>query len=98
MLMMKECTLCYVVRDGKVLRAEIKSGFSRGKINAPGGKIEEGETPEQAAIRETEEEIGITPKNLVKLGFKECLNGSKSLKIHIFVADDFSGEERETEE
>jgi 8-oxo-dGTP diphosphatase len=34
----------------------------------PGGGVEENETPLQAAIRETEEEIGVTPKDL-KLAF-----------------------------
>jgi 8-oxo-dGTP pyrophosphatase MutT (NUDIX family) len=36
----------------------------------PGGGIEEGESPLAAAIRESEEEIGISPKNL-KLAFTQ---------------------------
>lgn len=35
-----------------------------GTIGGPGGHIEPGETPEQAAIREAQEEFGITPKEL----------------------------------
>lgn len=34
----------------------------------PGGHVEAGETPEQAAFRETEEEFGISPKELIPLG------------------------------
>lgn len=35
-----------------------------GEIAFPGGRVEQGETLEQAAVRETQEEIGIDPKSL----------------------------------
>ena len=54
-----------VVRDGKIL-----TGLRRteGTFCGPGGHIEDGETPEQAALRETQEEFGITPTELIHLG------------------------------
>ncbi|MGI6369335.1 MAG: CoA pyrophosphatase [Ignavibacteria bacterium] len=39
-----------------------------GEISFPGGRIEEGETPEKAALRETKEEIGIQPYTIKILG------------------------------
>lgn len=39
-----------------------------GQISFPGGRLDEGETPEQAARRETEEEIGIERTNIQLLG------------------------------
>jgi len=47
-----------VVKNGKVLMVQQRTG--RGKIvwNFPGGGIEEGETPEEACIRELREETG----------------------------------------
>ncbi len=43
-------------------------GVHGGQVSFPGGKIEQGETPEQAAIRECEEEIGIDQESIQLLG------------------------------
>lgn len=56
-----------VLRDGKVLTGVRKSNFYPFTIGGPGGHIEKGETPEQAAVRETQEEFGITPTELIPL-------------------------------
>ncbi|HKJ42445.1 MAG TPA: CoA pyrophosphatase [Sunxiuqinia sp.] len=39
-----------------------------GQVSFPGGKIEEGESPELTAIREAEEEVGISPLDVRLLG------------------------------
>ena len=46
-----------IVKDGKYFAAKRGYGFLKGYFEFPGGKIEEGETPEQALIREIEEEL-----------------------------------------
>lgn len=56
-----------VLKDGKVLTGVRKSDFYPFTIGGPGGHIEKGETPEQAAVRETQEEFGITPTELIPL-------------------------------
>jgi len=56
--------LCFIVKEGKILLIEKKRGLGAGKVNGPGGRIEKGETEEQAAARETQEEVGITPRGL----------------------------------
>ena len=54
-------------RDGRVLLAQRPEGkFMAGLWEFPGGKVEVGETPEAALIRELEEELGINT-------WKSCL-------------------------
>jgi len=50
-------------RDNVVVIEKLKPAYQKGKINGVGGKIEPGETPENAIIREFNEEAGlIIPK------------------------------------
>lgn len=57
-----------VISQGKVLTGTRHNDFGYGLICGPGGHIDEGETAKQAAFRETEEEFGISPKELIPLG------------------------------
>ncbi len=98
-----ETTLLIAIKDNKVLLAEKKRGFGAGKINGAGGKIEPGETIAQAMVRETREEIGITPTSYKKRGIIEFdafyKNGEpKNIRMHIFVADKFEGTPKESDE
>lgn len=45
-----------------------KRGIGVGKINGPGGKIDPGETALAGAIRETREEVCVTPRELTLAG------------------------------
>lgn len=53
----------YIERDG--LAAGVYSRKHRNRPELPGGKLEDGETPEQAAAREILEELGVHVYNLV---------------------------------
>lgn len=48
-----------LVRERQVLAALRGNGLHAGKWEFPGGKIEAGETPERALVRELQEELGI---------------------------------------
>lgn len=96
---MKHVTLLYIIKDGRVLLIRSKRGMSKGKWNGPGGHVEDGESPADAAIRETSEETGVTPLGAEHAGFNEFYIGEEcAMKAHIFVARDFSGEPKETDE
>ena len=61
-------TLLFVIRDGEILLIRKQRGLGAGKINGPGGKLEAGESPREAAIREVQEEVGVTPTGVIQLG------------------------------
>ncbi len=98
--MKKILTLCIPIKEDRVLLGMKKRGFGAGRWNGFGGKVEEGETIVQAALRELEEEVGIRDGNLTKAGIIEFsfLNDDKILQVHIFKLLDFSDVSIETEE
>lgn len=49
-------------------RRALTMRFHPGQVSFPGGSLEDGETPVQAALRETEEEVGLAPSEVAVLG------------------------------
>lgn len=99
--MKKISTLCLAIQDGEILLGMKKRGFGVGWWNGFGGKIEAGETIENAAKRETQEECGIIIQSMEKVGIHEFRFESKPeeiLEVHVFRVDTFDGEPIETEE
>lgn len=76
-----------VVQDGRFLCGTRLKG---GSVGGPGGHIEAGESPEDAAIRETQEEFGITPKDLMPVAFLSDLK-PPYCPSHVFLCVDFDG-------
>ncbi len=99
---MLETTLCLLKKENKILLAMKKRGFGEGKYNGVGGKIERGETPDDAMIRETKEEILVTPTKYEKVGiieFDEFYKGQKEkVMFHLYVASEWQGEPTESDE
>lgn len=81
-----------VVQNGKILAGTRIERGGRGKLCGPGGHIEAGETPEEAAKREAWEEFGITCKELTPLGTLK--DGTSA----IFLCTKFSGTPETDEE
>jgi len=87
--------VCYIINNkNQVLLQKKARGFGAGKWNGPGGKIENGETPEEGTIREVKEETNLDIRNLKKAGKIEFIfteNYDSNNYTYIFVCKDYEG-------
>jgi len=92
-------TLVFVIRDGQILLIDKKTGIGKGKINGPGGKLEDGESPEACARREVREELGIHVSGLQYCG-QHRFQFVDGLSIHVWVykTGTFEGTPTESDE
>jgi 8-oxo-dGTP pyrophosphatase MutT (NUDIX family) len=100
---MKQTTLCFLLKDEKVLLAMKKRGFGIGKWNGVGGKVQEEEDVLDAAIREIYEEIGVSvlPGDLHAVGtlfFDYQDNPAWEQKCNVFIAYHWEGDPSESDE
>ncbi len=92
-------TLLFVFRGDEVLLIEKKRGLGQGLVNAPGGRLDPGESPREAAIREVQEELCVTP-----LAPRWCgehrfqFRDGYSMWVHVYASDAHEGEASETAE
>lgn len=92
-------TLVFVVKDGRILLIRKKRGLGAGKVNGPGGRLEAGENPLDAAVREVQEELRVTPIGLAKRGeLRFQFVDGYSIHVHVFQAEDCEGTPEETDE
>jgi 8-oxo-dGTP diphosphatase/2-hydroxy-dATP diphosphatase len=89
-----------VIKDNQILLGMKKRGFGVGRWNGFGGKVEEGETIDQGAYRELNEEIGIQALSMQKVGILDFSfeNDPKILEVHVFKINEFLGNPEESEE
>ncbi len=103
---MKNTTLLFLIKktDNKITDiclAMKKRGFGAGRWNGVGGKLSEGETIEQALIRETKEEIDVTVGPMWKvaeLAFSFANNPDWNQLVHVYTTTEWQGDPVESEE
>jgi len=103
---MKIATLLFLIKKSSDGRSDIclamkKRGFGKGKYNGVGGKVEEGESIEDAVRREAQEEIGVVVGNIKKfaeLTFTFPHQPSFNQVVHVHTTEEWEGEPDETEE
>lgn len=95
-----DATLCYPLRGGlpvapddEVLMIQKRRGLGEDLYNGPGGKVEPGETPVEAAVRETREETGVDVGRVEKRGDFDFFFGDDHVFCcHVYVGHDVAGE------
>lgn len=95
----ERATLLFIRRDRRILLIHKKRGLGAGKINGPGGRLDPGETPVQAAVREVQEELLITPTGVRAVGeLRFQFADGFSIHGYVFTASGYDGEPQETGE
>ncbi|MCL5411333.1 MAG: 8-oxo-dGTP diphosphatase [Patescibacteria group bacterium] len=101
---LRQSTLCLIVREGQILLAMKKRGFGQGRWNGVGGKLKRDESIKEAAIREAQEEIGITPLSLKKVATLHFLfpevppENDWNQEVMVYLVDRWEGQPIESEE
>ena len=93
---MKQTTLCYITRGSDVLmlhRVKKQNDINRDKWIGIGGKLEEGESPDECLLRESLEETGLTLTNWRCRGIVTFLTEKPEdgEYMYLFTADGFTG-------
>jgi 8-oxo-dGTP diphosphatase len=89
---MKEVTVGILIQDGRVLACQRKTtALYPLKWEFPGGKIEPGESPRTALIRELQEELSITVEPDSEFFRQEWDYGDRSFRMYYHCVRTFSG-------
>jgi mutator protein MutT len=104
MQIMPDTTLVLLVKRSygeisEICLAMKKGGFGEGRCNGVGGKLEVGETIEQAAVRETREEVGVENKEMKKcarLVFENPHKPEWDQVVHVYLVENWEGEPSES--
>lgn len=88
----RKAVRCYLIKNDNIIVTKYKEPNKKaGYYEIPGGKIEEGELPEQTAIREMQEETGIIVKDLKNKGNLTIEYPDRKFEFVVFLADDYQG-------
>lgn len=99
---MIQATLLFLLRDQEICLGMKTSGFGTGRWNGFGGKIEEGETKEEAAVREMQEESGVVlslndVEYVADLTLYNSAGAEPPFQVHVFFARVWQGDPQEIE-
>lgn len=86
-----------LIREGRILLIKRAYAPYQHLWTFPGGRMDPGETIEQCAVRELQEELSITIRN-PRLALTQSLGRDGEYRLAVFATTDFSGVMRPSEE
>lgn len=90
---------CFLIKENKIVAIQYKDENKKaGYYDIPGGKIEDGESPFDTAIREMKEETGIDILNLRNKGIMRVEYPDRVYIFHTFITNEYTGDPVEKEE
>lgn len=98
---LRQATLCFLVKENKILLATKKRGFAIGKLNGIGGKKNPDESIEDTAKREINEEIGVIVEEIERVATLNCYfphNPDWGQQVAVFLVKKWEREPEESEE
>jgi mutator protein MutT len=99
---LRQSTLLFLRDKDKILLAMKKRGFGMNRYNGVGGKVNKDENVEQAAMRECQEEILVTPLNLEKVAelnfYFPKAKSDWNQQVSVYVCYEWLGDPLESEE
>lgn len=101
---LKQATLLFLIDGDKILLAMKKRGFGKGHWNGVGGKPEPSEPIDDAAIRECQEEIGVTPLRMTCVAYLDFYFPEQKAaqgwdqQVVVYLCEHWDGTPIETEE
>lgn len=96
----KLLTLGYLLKDDQILLAMKNRGFGAGKWNGVGGKVKIGESVTDSFIRETQEELNVTPTEFEQVAMHTFTypGEESSWDAYVYFVTKWTGEISESEE
>jgi len=95
----EHAVILFVLDGDQVLLIDKKRGLGHGKVNGPGGRLEPGESPYEAAVRETREEVGLVVDQLTERALLQFVfTNGYTLEVTVFTTESYSGQMMETDE
>lgn len=87
------------IHEGKMVVVEqYRKPLNKSEIEIPAGKLDPGESPEKAAMRELKEETGYTADSLIPLGSYYTSPGFADEIIYIYAAENLQQGEMQLDE